>query len=152
MGFDVLFYLLNGFKISLKVAFDNQLLDPGILDSDDYQMIDDPDSRTEIITRWVQSEPLKEFLLNHHDMGWNLYILTSSQDAADIQTSYLFLYNQKTVCCSGKPPDYATDIIETSARIQDLDNLPEGHYLRELLQIPLSVWESDLHWIVESSW
>ena len=45
MGFDINVYLLDGYKIPLNVAFEYNLLDPAILEGDDWQCLDDPDCR-----------------------------------------------------------------------------------------------------------
>ena len=157
MGFDINVFLLSGFKIPLNIAFDYNLLDRSVLDGDDWQLMDDPDCRTEVIERNVTNDTLKRFLLDHHDMGWNLYILTSTQYDFDIPNSYLFLYNEKTVCAQGSPPDYSTGVIDRVIRIEDLKfyELLPHHYLCKLLKITMPEtfkWRSDLHWVVESSW
>jgi hypothetical protein len=152
MGFDINVYLLEGIKIPLDIAFEYKLLDPAILESDDYQIIDDPDCRNEIIERHVISESLKTFLLGYEN--WNLYILTSSQNDCNISKSYLFLYTQKRVCCQGRAPDYATDVIEPTLE-WSAHNLYKEHYLHALTNVSMPEtfeWRCKLHWVVESSW
>lgn len=152
MGYDVNFYLLNGIKIPLDIAFEYKLIDSDILESDDYQLIDDPEYRDEIIERQVISNLLKKFLLDNKE--WNLYILTSSQYDADVSKSYLFLYDKKTICCQGRAPNYATDVIEPTLE-WSAENLFEEHYLHQLTKISMPEtfeWRCKLHWVVESSW
>ena len=149
MGFDINVYILCGYKIPLNVAFEYNLLDPAIMDGDDWQLTDEFSCRNDIIERQVTSPILKNFLLDNQDM--NLYILTSTQEDFDIPNSYLYLYDGKTVCCQGSPPDYSTGVIDRDLRTKNL--VFPDHYA--LLEIPMPdtfKWSSDLHWIVESSW
>jgi hypothetical protein len=156
MGFDINVYLINGFKIPLHVAFEYNLLNREIMNSDDYQLIDEPECKRDIIERNVKSDILKELLLNYD--YWNLYILTSSQIEMDEHNSYLFLYDTKTICSQGTPPDYATDIVPNEIQrewsVKNILSLPSLHYLHNLTKIELPPpfeWHSELHWVVESS-
>lgn len=153
MGYDIYVCLLHGFKIPLRVAIECDLINKDILESDDYQLISDAECRDQIITQWVMSQPLREFLLEYNT--WNLYILTTSQGDPDIDNSYLFLYDEKIECCNGKAPDYATNTVNIPDFIRSISDLLEEHYLRKLLKIKMPPdwsWNSDLHWVVESSW
>lgn len=135
--------ILHGFRLPLSVAFDADLLDPSIVLSDDYQLINEETERDGVIDRNVKSDVIKDLLNN----GWNIYILTSSQDEADPDTSYFFLYNHSQEMFCGEAPDYETGEINTNKlginyeTIQTLNNLG--------LDGP---WEYKSYWLIESSY
>ena len=135
---DLEIQILHGYKLKLSVAFEYKLLDPEILSSDDYQEISFEEHRDEIIEKWVISDNLIEIL---KDKKWNIYILTSSQEDSDPDTSYFFLFNKKQELCSGQVNDYETGPVEIW--IDENDQLPP--------LIKKEEWNFDIHWIIESS-
>lgn len=146
MGLDVDVHLLHGFKIPLSIAFDSELINRCIVDGDDYQLIHDPESRDELIDTHVISRALKKIL---NTKRWNIYILTSSQDKCNPETSYFYLFdNRQTLFCGNaySSPDYATGKIEIPS--------PQDETVISLDKVPLTdgEWEYNVHWIVESSW
>ena len=134
MGFDLEVYLLYGYKLSLAEAF--TLIKPGILDEDDWQVMGDSNYRDEIIERYVTSPDLKAIL--NGEGGWNIRILTSTQEECDPDNSYFFLYNKREELYSGGCPDYETGEIPSSNEL-------EGALF-------LQKWKYSAHWIVEGSW
>ncbi len=142
---DINAQILHGFRLPLSVAFESKLLDPQIICSDDYQIINFVDeSRDEVIDRNVISPILMKVL----EGQWNIYILTSSQDEFNPDSSYFFLYDKRQELHCGHPPDYKTgqvgmDFQEPTETVQILSNvfLPETYS-----------WKYNLHWIIESDW
>ncbi len=139
MGFDIDTYLLYGFKIPLSVAFKSNLLDPNVVNSDDYQLMDEE----EVINRNILSPIIKEILKNDK---WNVYILTSSQDDANPETSYFFLYDKKDLLYS-ETTDYGTEEIENPNEDEEVTKL-----LNNKISTPDNSWVYKLHYVIESSW
>ena len=147
MGRNTEVALFYGFRIPLNLAFESKLLKSDIVDSYDYQLISWNEKRDEVITKYVISPILKNIL---KDKQWNLYILTSSQDDCDPNTSYLFLYNKRQELTS-ESPDYETGIIDATLNngndiVDRLTKIP-----LQQLQMPFS-WDYHGHWVVETSW
>ncbi len=145
MGTDIKVYLLQGFKLPLSVAFKLKLLDPEILNSDDYQYLSYNYTEKKIVDKHVISPILKEILKDK----WQISILTSSQDDSDPDTSYLFLFNWSQEIHSGRFPDYKTGKVnkpfhgsEIIAKCKSDLNKISATYL----------WNYDLHWVVEGSY
>ena len=137
MGSDVEVYLLHGFKLPLSVAFKSKLIDPNILNSDDYQLIGEDELRNCIIDKYVVNDALKNILKDK----WNIYILTSSQDDPDIDKSYFFLYDKRQELFYGSSPDYETGEVIFA-------NSPEISELSEIL-LSDAEWTYNIHWVVE---
>ncbi len=142
---DINAQILHGFRLPLSVAFESNLLDPQIICSDDYQIISFDESRDEVIDRNVISPILRKVLEGGQ---WNIYILTSSQDESNPDSSYFFLYDKRQELHCGHPPDYKTgqirlDFQEPTETVQILSNvfLPDTYS-----------WKYNLHWIIESDW
>ena len=129
MGYDVTVQIIHGFKIPLSEAFKLDILDSDILESDDYQLIDEPDCKEEIIKNHVKSEDILKII----NKGWDI---TSSQEDADPESSYMFLYDKNQIICSGKIPDYETGVVDNNQICE--------HNFRS--------YEYKIHWIVESSY
>lgn len=154
MGIDINVYLLEGYRIPLSVAFEYNLLDRNIVESDDYQLIHVPEYRNEIIRNSVTSDVLREFLLNNQDMNWNIRIVTSSQKDCKPNKSYMYLYDTIYQCYEGTVPDYKCGTID-HCRFGAIENTPPDHYLRILLEIKMPdnfKWQPELHWVVEGYW
>lgn len=111
-------FLLYGFKIQLGAAFKQDLLNPLIMDDDDWQLISWPDHRDDIIFDMVTSLALRTFLLQNQD--WNLYILASTQEQTDPEKSFLFLYNRGEKLVSGCCPDYSTGPVDTNITLPNI--------------------------------
>lgn len=142
MGFDTSVYIFDGYKIPLQVAFDNGLLNPDIVNGDDYQLIDDPDCRDGAIERNVLNSVLKNFLMEYKN--WNLYILTSSQEDCDASKSWMFLYEHKTIYAEGSPEDYSCGVV---------CKYTNQLYPSILNDIPIPFgWKRENHITIESSW
>lgn len=86
MGREEHHYLIWGFKIPLTDAFILRWLKDDILDSDDFQMLNDGD----VVKRNVLSQDLMSLI---ETGDWNLFILTSMQNP-NPRDSYLFIYNK----------------------------------------------------------
>lgn len=147
MGFDINVHLLHGFKLQLSIAFDLNLLNREIIYTDDYQMLNFNEQRDEIIERNIISPILKEILQSG---TWNIYILTSSQDDSDPNTSYMFLYNKQQELAYGTPPDYETGLVEFNESLEIIEKCSES--LQKIILADPHTWQYSLHWIVESSW
>lgn len=152
MGMDIAVKLIYGYKIPLSVAFES-FLNSEIVNSDDYQLTCEKDCKDEIIENHIKSSALKN-ILTGTDVGdcgdcgdWNMYILTSSQDDCEPNTSYFYLFNKRQELYSGRAPDYESGKVDMQFQEPGIKTL--------LTEVPLSndcKWEYDLHWVVESSW
>lgn len=148
MGIDVTAQLIYGFKILLSKAFELNLINPGIMDEDDWQLISDEDNRDEIIETHVKSETLKIILQSGR---WNILILTSTQEDSNPSESYLFIYDKKNDLVRGGQPDYVTGVVD----IQYYLNSIEHHDIEKRLKEKYPQLEDvkyNIHWIVETSW
>jgi hypothetical protein len=134
---DINVQILHGYKLKLSVAFESKLLDPDILTDDWYQLIRYEEYRDECIEKYVISDDLTEML---KDKKWNIYILTSSQEDCDPDTSYCFIFNKEQELFNGNAPDYETGTVELFQEqpTNDNDSMEGQKY--------------DIHWIVESSY
>ena len=140
MGLDIDVKILHGFKIPLSVCFSLNILNDEILLSDDWQELDNPESRDP----WVLSSVFQKIL---KDNNWNLYILTSSQEDSDPEKSYLFLYEKSQELYSGRITDYETGVIQPVTENEEILKL-----LNEIPLPKLYSWKYNIHWIVEGSW
>ena len=145
MGTDVSVKLIYGFKIMLSKAFELNLISPNIMDEDDWQLISEVEYKNEIVETHVKSEVLKVIL----ESGWDVYILTSTQEESNPEKSYMFIYNKKTDLVSSGLPDYVTGIVDVNydGVFSDVEKtLKDKHPQLN------SDLKYDIHWIVESSW
>lgn len=136
MGTDIIVHLFYGYKMSLSEAFDGGLIAPGIMDGDDWQLVDDADYREEIIGRHVTSPQLCRLLLSGE---WNIHIVASTQEVCKPGASFLFIYNRREVLYSGRVPDYETGVVP-AATANTIEGLIPG------------VGDYAVHWAVEGSW
>ena len=144
MGLDIHVQLLCGYRVPLNIAFDSNLIDPDILNSDDYQLISDENYRDKLIEKWVTSDMLKHIL---QDKEWNLFILTSSQTDANPEESYLYLYNIIQQLFYERAPDYACG--EVDIRYKKMNGTDQ------VFNIELNggtEWVYKMHWVLDSSW
>lgn len=144
MGLDIHVQLFCGYRIPLSVAFDSNLIDPEILNTDDYQLISDEEYRDEIIEKWVKSDMLKHIL---KDTEWNLFILTSSQTDANPEESDLYLYNLREQLFYDRAPDYTCGEVDIQ--------YDKMNGTQQVFNISLNggeEWDYKMHWVLESSW
>jgi hypothetical protein len=130
MGLDIHVWIVHGYKIPLARA----PLDFNLLDSDDYQIIEE-------IPNYVTNAELKTWLAKNPE--WKIHILTSSQNKIDIGASYMFLFDNHQKLFSGRVPDYESDTI-------DITFQEPPHALTPPVISDMAPY--DQHWIVEGSW
>lgn len=140
MGTDIIVHLLYGHKMTLSAAFENGLIYPGIMDEDDWQLVDDAEYREEIIGRHVTSPQLSEMLQGGE---WNIRIVASTQEVCKPEDSFLFIYNRREILYSGRVPDYETGVVPSpTATADDV----------AVVNLIPAVGVYAAHWVVEGSW
>lgn len=138
------------------MVFDAKILDPEILEEDNYWLIEDEESRDATIEQLVLSPVLREHLLKKSQQ-WNIHIRTSHslEHRRDVAISWMYLYDCKQTVFDGRPAvdppksgeidphlwqntQMATELLESClAKIP----LPENH-----------CWKYGQYWIVAGSW